>query len=99
MTRLFDEHDINRVKYLNGYWNFLIDSDNVGKENGYFKQISTSEKLSVLGIWNTEIGLIGYEATARKVSDVQGASDRIQPAQNVVFQDQRALPQVRKRKK
>ncbi len=64
MTRLFDEHIVRSVKYINGAWNFMTDPKNEGEEKEYYINVPSDEKMTVPGVWNTESGLLGYEGVA-----------------------------------
>ncbi len=61
MTRLFDEHIVRPVKYLNGAWQFIKDAEDAGKNKGYPAGIPAGEQITVPGVWNTEQGLLNYE--------------------------------------
>jgi len=64
MTRLFDEHIVRPVKYLNGSWDFMTDPKREGEEKQYFKNLPAKEKITVPGVWNTEKDLLKYEGLA-----------------------------------
>ncbi|MBP3333950.1 MAG: beta-glucuronidase [Clostridia bacterium] len=64
MTRLFDEHILRSVKYLNGAWKFVTDPKNIGEEKLYFKSLDGGETVTVPSVWNTQSGLLKYEGVA-----------------------------------
>ncbi len=64
MKRQFDDHIIRSTKCLDGAWNFLIDPENIGEQEGWHHTLPTTEKTTVPSVWNTTMGLLEYEGAA-----------------------------------
>ena len=64
MARLFDEHKTQVVYSLDGAWNFCIDPENKGEEEGWFLRLPKSETVIVPSVWNTDLSLLTYEGCA-----------------------------------
>ena len=61
MKRLFDEHIIRQVTFLDGAWKFAVDKDNVGEEQNFKDGIKSSKTVIVPSVWNTDLDLLKYE--------------------------------------
>lgn len=64
MIRLFDEHIRREVASLDGIWKFKTDKDNAGEEQGWYRGLEGAEEVAVPSVWNTELGLLGYEGVS-----------------------------------
>ena len=64
MRRLFDEHEKRAITLLDGSWDFCTDPMDAGEARGYATGLPTSTRVSVPGVWNTELGLLEYEGVA-----------------------------------
>ena len=61
MARLFDEHIKRHTRSLNGAWKFKTDKEKRGRAENWFLGLSDAVTVNVPCVWNTEIGLLGYE--------------------------------------
>ena len=61
MIRLFKEHEIRRTHDLCGVWQFKLDPDKIGTENGWENGFDDGKTVIVPSVWNTELGLLNYE--------------------------------------
>ncbi len=64
MKRQFDDHIIRQVTTLDGTWNFRIDPENIGEQEGWQTSLPTHENTIVPSVWNTTMGLLEYEGAA-----------------------------------
>ncbi|MBQ8357910.1 MAG: beta-glucuronidase [Clostridia bacterium] len=64
MRRRFDEHEIRDVRSLDGAWLFCTDGDGAGEKLGWAKALPKGQKVTVPGVWNTQLGLLQYEGAA-----------------------------------
>ena len=62
MKRLFNEHLIRQVKELSGSWSFLIDPENIGERELWYKGLpENKESVIVPSVWNNELGHLNFE--------------------------------------
>lgn len=61
MKRLFNEHNIRPVKYLDTEWSYCVDRENKGEDNLWFYDFPDSRFISVPSVWNFEKDLLTYE--------------------------------------
>ena len=61
MARLFDDHIKRYSRSLNGAWSFKVDAQGVGKDEKWFLGLKNPETVNIPSVWNTELGLLGYE--------------------------------------
>lgn len=61
MARLFDEHIKRSVRSLNGAWRFKVDKNKCGEDERWFLGLTDAETVNIPSVWNTELGLLGYE--------------------------------------
>ena len=61
MRRLFDDHIIRPVTYLDGAWKFFADPQDKGENEHLEKGIPGTEMTIVPSVWNSEFGMLEYE--------------------------------------
>ena len=64
MRRTFDEHFLRQVTLLDGAWRFLMDPEDRGEREGWYRALPAGDTVSVPTLWNNEIGLLQYEGAA-----------------------------------
>ena len=61
MNRLFDEHIIRQVTFLDGGWKFMVDRDKIGEEQNFKCGFKSEKTVIVPSVWNNEWDLLKYE--------------------------------------
>ena len=65
MSRTFREHHIRLTEQLDGPWDFVTDSSNIGMEEKWFECFPQgTEQMYVPACWNNELSLFEYEGVA-----------------------------------
>jgi len=64
MKRLFDDHRIRQVTYLDGPWRFQADLEDTGLERGFRRGLPDAVAVMVPSVWNSEMGMTEYEGAA-----------------------------------
>ncbi|MDQ1909822.1 glycoside hydrolase family 2 TIM barrel-domain containing protein [Paenibacillus sp. GD4] len=65
MIRTFPEHVIRSTKELSGPWDFITDPNNIGIQDGWFRQFPSPQlRVTVPSCWNNEMGFFEYEGVA-----------------------------------
>lgn len=78
MDRLFRRSTSSKWFMLNKFWDFCIDSDNVGNEEKWYENFpSQSEKMYVPACWNSTLGYYQYVGTAWYKTDFEIESSNI----------------------